>query len=46
MPTQISEYQKSSFSAETINNKTIRHDVYQRGNGPPVIIIQELPGIG
>lgn len=46
MPVQISEYQKSSFSAETINNKTIRHDVYQRGNGPPVIIIQELPGIG
>ncbi|MBL4671631.1 MAG: dienelactone hydrolase family protein [Arenicella sp.] len=46
MPIQISEYQKSSFSAETINNKTIRHDVYQRGNGPPVIIIQELPGIG
>jgi dienelactone hydrolase len=46
MPTQISEYQKSSFSATTINNQIILHDVYQRGNGPPVIIIQELPGIG
>lgn len=46
MPTQIDDYNKTSFSAKTENGHLIDHDVYTRGEGPSVIIIQELPGIG
>ncbi len=46
MPTQIDQFKKASFSAETQNGHTIIHDVYTRGQGPSVVIIQELPGIG
>jgi dienelactone hydrolase len=42
----ISEFQKSSFTATTRNGDSISHDVYTRGRGPQVVIIQELPGIG
>ncbi len=45
MPTQISAYQKSSFSALTQKGHTISHDVYSRGSGKVCVIIQELPGI-
>ena len=44
-PTQISEYDKSHFTAP-IGGKDSRFDTYTRGEGPPVIVIQELPGIG
>ena len=44
--TSITEYSKSSFAARTRRGDTIRHDVYNRGEGPPVVLIQELPGIG
>ncbi len=45
MPTQISEYKKSTFSAPTQKGHTIHHDVYSRGRGKVCVIIQELPGI-
>lgn len=45
-PTSIDEYAKKSFSAAASSGHVICHDVYQRGEGPPVILIQELPGIG
>jgi hypothetical protein len=44
--TQLSAYQKSAFTAETREGKSISHDVYSRGSGGPVVLIQELPGIG
>lgn len=46
MTTQINEYKKYSFESLTNLGDNICHDVYQRGNGAPVLIIQELPGIG
>lgn len=46
MPTQINAYQKSNFSANTQKGHTITHNVYTRGAGKIVVIIQELPGIG
>ncbi|MFT6407890.1 MAG: dienelactone hydrolase [Arenicella sp.] len=46
MPTQITEFKKTRFSAETANGYKIDHDVYTRGSGPTIVIIQELPGIG
>ena len=46
MPTQITKFIKTHFSAETISGYKIEHDVYTRGSGPVIVIIQELPGIG
>lgn len=45
-PTQILDYSKSTFSAPTSAGFQITHDVYTRGQGKIVVIIQELPGIG
>jgi dienelactone hydrolase len=45
-PTPIADYEKSVFTAATSDGHHIGHDVYQRGDGPPVVLIQELPGIG
>lgn len=42
----LSAYQKDVFSAETREGNAISHDVYSRGSGAPVVLIQELPGIG
>jgi dienelactone hydrolase len=42
----LANYRKNSFLATTTCGKNISHDVYSRGNGPPVLIIQELPGMG
>jgi dienelactone hydrolase len=39
-------YQKSSFAAQTTKGHRINHDIYTKGAGPVVVIIQELPGIG
>ena len=44
--TQISGYQKSRFEAETSDGHSIAHDIYRRGSGVPVVLLQELPGIG
>ena len=46
MPTQISNYTKTQFTATTQTNHSITHDVYSRGQGKVVVIFQELPGIG
>jgi dienelactone hydrolase len=44
--TSISEFRKSTFAASSLEGHTISHDIYQRGEGPPIVLIQELPGIG
>ena len=46
MPTQISAYEKSAFTANTKKDHIITHDVYSRGTGKILVLIQELPGIG
>lgn len=43
---QISEYKKWTFTAKADQENTISHDVYSRGKGKLIVIIQELPGIG
>jgi len=43
---QIDSFDKGSFSAVTSGGNEITHNVYARGAGPVVVIIQELPGIG
>lgn len=45
-PTQIDEYQTSRFKAMTSNGDTITHNIYRRGQGSPIVLLQELPGIG
>ncbi len=44
--TPIVDYRCSPFVAPGSTGKRISHDVYRRGSGAPVVIIQELPGIG
>ena len=44
--TQIADYSKTVFTAETREGHCLSHDVYHRGSGAPVVLIQELPGIG
>ena len=44
--TPIADYAKVSFSAPTSDGHVIDHDVYYRGAGAPVVLMQELPGIG
>ena len=44
--TQISDYTKTVFTAETRDGHRVSHDIYHRGSGTPVVLIQELPGIG
>ena len=39
-------YSKDEFGVRTSEGHGIVHDVYTRGSGPVVVIIQELPGIG
>jgi len=46
MPSKISDYTKTSFTATTLSDHSITHDVYSRGEGKVCVIIQELPGIG
>ncbi|CAA0109216.1 Uncharacterised protein [Halioglobus japonicus] len=44
--TPIADYRCSNFTASVSTGRNISHDIYTRGNGAPVVIIQELPGIG
>ena len=44
--TQISGYEKTIFEARASNGHLITHDIYRRGSGAPVVLLQELPGIG
>jgi len=39
-------YTRSSFSGPLTDGQNTSHDVYEKGTGSVVIIIQELPGIG
>ncbi len=45
-PSPIEDYEKSTFSAALASGKKVTHDIYQRGSGAPIVLIQELPGIG
>ena len=42
----LSDWEKSVFSTDAVDGKPLAHDVYTKGQGPVVLIIQELPGIG
>ena len=44
--TPISEFKRASFSADIAGGHEVTHDTYSRGSGAPVVLIQELPGIG
>ena len=44
--TAITHYEKSVFTATLKNGQTVSHDVYARGQGSVIVVIQELPGIG
>ena len=44
--TQISDYSRTRFEAQTSYADTLSHDIYRRGAGAPVVLLQELPGIG
>ena len=44
-PTPIADYDRSRFTA-TMEGRAKSFDIYTRGEGPPVVVIQELPGIG
>ena len=39
-------YTSRKFESSLSNGQSIVHDVYSKGSGPVVLIIQELPGIG
>ena len=45
-PTQIDQYQKTSFTAIVRGGQEVTHNVYSRGAGKLLVLIQELPGIG
>ena len=44
--TPISDFQCSAFSALVSGGHEVAHEIYSRGSGAPVVLIQELPGIG
>ena len=44
--TPIENYTVSKFTAPIETGDIIEHDVYRLGTGAPIILIQELPGIG
>jgi dienelactone hydrolase len=44
--TQIADYTKTVFTAETSEGHSVSHNIYNRGSGTPVVLLQELPGIG
>jgi len=38
--------EKYTFTATMDGGATASHDVYVKGDGPPILLLQELPGIG
>jgi dienelactone hydrolase len=44
--TSIDQFNRSEFSAPISGGREVSHDIYIRGSGAPVVLIQELPGIG
>ena len=41
----IETYQKSTFSTDAVDGRPLQHDVYTKGDGPILLLLQELPGI-
>ncbi len=39
-------YSVRAFTGPLAEGRSVTHDVYERGEGPPIVIIQEMPGIG
>ncbi len=39
-------YSKTVFTTDAVDGALLSHDVYSKGDGPVIVIIQELPGIG
>ena len=46
MPDPMIGFARRPFVAPLRDGTPIEHDVYERGEGRPVVLIQELPGIG
>ena len=46
MANVMKEYESRAFTAPLRGGHAVTHDVYSRGEGPPIVLIQELPGIG
>lgn len=44
--TPIDHFNRSEFSSQISGGHNVSHEIYSRGVGPPVVLIQELPGIG
>jgi dienelactone hydrolase len=44
--TPVASYRRAPFTATNASGTSITHDVYRHGSGAPVVLIQELPGIG
>jgi dienelactone hydrolase len=44
--TPIDQFDRTTFTANTARGHAVTHDIYSRGEGSPVVLIQELPGIG
>lgn len=42
----IEGFEKSQFSSDAIDGKPAVFDIYTKGDGPVIVLIQELPGIG
>lgn len=42
----MQSFEKSVFSTDVVDGKPLQHDVYTKGDGPVILLIQELPGIG
>ena len=38
-------FEQRPFSFTLTNGDTIKHDIYEKGTGPVIVILQELPGI-
>ncbi len=41
----VADFEKFSFTAQLTTGETVTHDVYFAGDGPAILMIQELPGI-
>ncbi|MBM4362770.1 MAG: dienelactone hydrolase family protein, partial [Deltaproteobacteria bacterium] len=39
-------FESREFEAQLAGGAAVRHAVYERGQGSPVVLLQELPGIG
>ncbi|MEE9313105.1 MAG: dienelactone hydrolase family protein [Rhizobiaceae bacterium] len=42
----IEGWQKTIYSTNAVDGKPLEHDIYTKGEGPVILLIQELPGIG